>query len=237
MRSLAWLVVPMLFWSSLAAAQSPRVALVVLGDPAETVVRATTELEASLAASGSLTLPADEAVRGALRGEPGTAEDGLEELRGLRRRLGISTEGDREVLDTIATRLELVVLVVVRGAEQPTAKVYDASEHRYFTGEAVLDVASAESARQFIVARAAAAERRRLGPTPEATAQTTAEPATTEPDPAAPVEAPPRRSFMRRNWPFFVAGALLIGTTTFFLVQRGQNDTSPPVIHIRPAGN
>lgn len=219
-------------------ARSPRVALVVAGDPAEATSAAAARLEESLAAGGALTLPSDAATRAALRGGEGTPEDGLDELRGLRRRLGITADGDRELLATLGERLELVVIVVVRGAVDPTAKVYDVNAARYFAGEAALDVASVEVATQFVVARAEAADQRRRAPPPDATAAAaTPPPARATADPTAPVDAPPPRSFMRRNWPFFVAGVLLVGTTTFFLVQRGRDDTSPPVIHIRPGGN
>lgn len=243
MRPLALYALSLLAFSSgvvqsEARAQTPRVAIVVSGDPAEATAAAAARLEASLASGGALTLPADEATRGALRGAEGDSEDGLDELRGVRRRLGITSDGDRELLASLGSRLELVVVVVVRGAVDPTAKVYDVSEGRYFAGEAALDEASVEAATQFVVARAEAADQRRRAPPPEATAAAAAPTtAPAETNPAAPVDAPPPRSFMRRNWPFFVAGALLVGTTTFFLVQRGRDDTSPPVIHIRPGGN
>jgi len=242
MRSFGWLVSSILLCSSVAMAQGPRVAIVVSGDPSQAATDAVGRLEASLASTAELTLPSDEATRTALRGaprDPGAPDDGLDELRGLRRRLGITADGDRDVLDTVGARLELAVVVVVHGATQPTAKVYDVAEHRFFTGEAALDASSLDSARQFVVARATAAERRRLAPAPEATADAAA--GQTSPASAAtPTTAAPtrgRRPFMRRNWPFFVAGALLVGATTYFIVQRNQTDTSPPVIHIRPGGN
>jgi len=240
MRSFGWLVSSILLCSSVAMAQGPRVAIVVSGDPSQAATDSVSRLEASLASTAELTLPSDEATRTALRGvprDPGAPDDGLDELRGLRRRLGITADGDRDVLDTVGARLELAVVVVVHGATQPTAKVYDVSEHRFFTGEAALDASSLDSARQFVVARATAAERRRLAPAPEATAEAAAQTPTTTAAPATAAPTPERRPFMRRNWPFFVAGALLVGATTYFIVQRNQTDTSPPVIHIRPGGN
>lgn len=223
-----------------ARADGPRLAIVVSGDPSEAAVSAATRLGDALALGAEVVQPSDPAVIGALRGAPGTSADGLDELRGFRRRLGLGTDTDREVLDALAARLELVAIVVVKGATSPTARVYDPGQHRLFTGEAPLastDAAELETARAFVVARAQAAQRRHDAPPPDAAAATTAPDAA--PSPSSPTEEPPpRRSFMRRNWPFFVAGALLAGVTTYFIVQRrNDSDTSPPVIHIRPGGN
>lgn len=240
MRSLAALLFASSFFAlaSPASADAPRIAVVVEGDAVESTTAAAQRLDAALAASTEATLPSDELVRAALRGASGTPDDGLDPVRGLRRRLGWSNDADREALAAIAEQLELVAIVVVHGADAPVARVYDAAQAHYFVGEAPLDEASVETSTRFVLARVRAAERRRVAPLPEATATAEATPSevpTTEPD--ATTDAPPRRSFMRRNWPFFVAGALLVGATTFFVVQRNGGDSSPPVIHVRPGGS
>lgn len=235
-----------------ARADAPRIAVVLEGDPTPGATAAAEGLETALLASEEVAQPSDPLVRAALRGNTGAPDDGLDAVRGLRRRIGWSQDADREALASLAGRLALAAVVVVHVGDAPVARVYDVTARRYFAGEAAIDEAGRDATVAFIVSRAAAAERRRTAPTPAdvaATPETAGAPdgdtaasaspaplgATTEPT-VPPVDAPPQRSWIRRNWPFLVAGALLAGTATFFIVQRGGHETSPPVIHVRPGG-
>ncbi len=241
-----------LFSSLPALADGPRLAIVVVGDPAPTTVAAAQRLETALAGSEEASLPADAALRDALRGSAAPElDDGLGPVRALRRGLGWSDEADRETLANLGSRLELVAIVLVRGGEVPEARVYDVAAARSFAGSAPLDEASVETSTRFVLARLRAAEqRRREAPTPGEAAQASetapsgpgvaadsANPAavTSAPTSSTP-DAPARRSWIARNWPFLVAGALVAGTTTFFIVQRDRGTSSAPVIHIRPGG-
>lgn len=236
------------FVASTAQADAPRAAVVVVGDPAEATVAAATGLSAALSASSELALPSDAAMRSALLGSAAPeVEDGLAPVRAIRRQLGWSDDGDREALATIGRQLELAAIVLVRGGEIPIARVYDVGAARYFAGEAPVDAASIETSAHFVVARVRAAEQRRHElPTPEATAAASTDPtshstaSTSSPLASGPAtaatEAPRRRSWIARNWPYLLAGALVAGTTTFFIAQRDTSAGAAPVIHVRPGG-
>lgn len=207
----------------------PRVAVVIEGGASEMSVEAATRLEGALAASGEVALP-DDATRAALLGDRGTAGDGLERIRSLRRRADWTSAGDRDVLSELGSALDVVALVLVRGVEDGSelaARVYDVGAGRFFQGAVVIDAVS--TGEGFVLARVRRASERAR------TAATT--PVELEPERSSPLDdqAPERRSWMGRNWPFVVAGVLLAGATTFFVIQRTNADESPPVIHIRPA--
>lgn len=230
-------VAPTSLAQSPATAESGRAAVVVVGDPAEATVDAARRLDEAVRAAGEVTLPADAAMVAALRGEAAPeVDDGLAPVRALRRQLGWSDEADAESLATLATRLELVAVVLVRGGDVPTARVYDVRAARRFNGETALDAASMEGAVRFVGARVRAAAQRTV-PTPAEVAQASATenaPATPATDGATPGR--PARRWFRRNWPYVLAGALVVGATVFFVSQR-ETSSSPPVIHIRPGGS
>ncbi len=76
-----------------APERTPRVAVVVAGDPDPETVTAAEAVEIALAEETRVTLPSDAALRGALRGE-GETGDGLDEVRAERRRLGLGEARD-----------------------------------------------------------------------------------------------------------------------------------------------
>ena len=228
-----------------ALADGPRIVVVVEGDAAESTLGAAQRLEDAVAASNSVTLPGDALIRAALRGAEASPDDGLDAVRGLRRRIGWSVDADREALGAIGEQLELVAIILVRGGSMPVARVYDVAAVQFFVGEAALDDASLETSTRFVLARVRAAERRRVAPPPDSAAtagESNVGTTAVAPEiagaltPSTAPDQPVQRSWIRRNWPFLVAGALLAGTTTFFIAQRAGRDTTSPVIHIRPGG-
>lgn len=224
-----------------AAASAPRVVVVVRGgDPAEDVVAAATELEAQLAAAG-LVLPGDEGMRTVLRGGVPASPEGYEPARAARLRLGWSAEQDREALTGIGRFVSADAIVVVTGTEATiNVEVFDAAAGDFYEGAASIAASDPSPAVAFVRARARAALRRRIDPGSVARAQAPAAPASrattaADDDDDAPEEEP---RWIKRNWPILLAGALLAGTVTYFVVSRRRDvDTDPPVIRIRPGGN
>ncbi len=185
-------------------------------------------------------LPADAAIVRALLGEPAEGEDGLDEVRAFRRRLGISAEGDRDVLGRIGRLVGAVAVVVVKRSPEPSLEVYDVGRAAYFADALAVDEADEATLRRFVLrranaARAHASDGRAAG---AARAAATAEPpAATGPDLEAGAEQPTeRRRFLRRNIAYIAAGALLLGAGTFLLVDRLKDDP-PPIVRIRPGGD
>lgn len=241
-----------IFPGSVAHADAPRTAIVVVGDPAAATVEAAERLDGALSATSDVTLPADPAMRAALRGAPAPeADDGLGPVRALRRQLGWSDEADLEALATIGRQLELVAIVLVRGGEIPTARVFDVRAGRRFNGEAALDAESLEGAVRFVTVRARTAAERPVptpaeaagttaaGETPTAAGTTAAAGATTAAPAAvgADTDERPRRRWIARNWPYLVAGGLVVGAAGFFIAQRDTSSSGSPVIHVRPGGS
>ena len=124
-----------------ARADAPRIAVVLEGDPTPGATAAAEGLETALLASEEVAQPSDPLVRAALRGNTGAPDDGLDAVRGLRRRIGWSQDADREALASLAGRLALAAVVVVHVGDAPVARVYDVTARRYFAGEAAIDEA------------------------------------------------------------------------------------------------
>jgi hypothetical protein len=230
-----------------------KVAVVVAGDPDPALVEAASQLAAALGATEGLALPADEALRAALVGAPAPAEDdGLDEARAARRRIGLGDAAAQAALARIGGLTGAVALAIVRRAPDPAAEVFDVDRGAYFEGKLDLATADPQAAGRFVLRRARAA-RAHVGepvaasapppapaaeavmPRTAAEAATAATPAETSPG-GEPTEARHRAPWIRKNWPYFVAGALLAGAVTFIVLNRNQ-DQPDPVIRIRPGGS
>lgn len=226
-----------------------KVAVVVSGDPDDGARAAAAAVEAALVSRPSLYLPTDELVRGALRGELARDEDGLDGLRSLRRSLGLDEEKDEATLTRIAESTGADALVVVRrrGARFELM-VFDRVAARFYEGTRTLEGTPSDGDLRYVERRALRAAQRVSEP-PSA-------PATVEPSPSgspdasrprpAPAleERPPardapaeKRTFWQRAWPYLVAGALLAGTVTFFVVRGRPDDPPPPVLRWSQGGN
>lgn len=234
----------------------PRIAVVVKGDPSPELVQAAQGLSDALEAEGEVAQPSDAAARAALRGAASEADDGLADVRAARRGLGWDEARDVDLLTRLGTFLDCDALVIVRAGTPPVAEVFDVGRHDFYDGVATLDDPTFERPSRFVRARARAARERRLQAasaeaaavtTPvavaaaSATTGTAAEPgaptgARAASEPSARADVPPARRFFRKNWPFFVAGALLAGGIAWVVVAKTGNDTPAPVVHVRPGG-
>jgi hypothetical protein len=219
-----------------------KVAIVVAGDPDALLTDAASEVGDALASSPGLMLTADAELSRALRGgQSPEVDDGLAEVRALRRRLGISADADRDVLSQLGRLAGAVAVVVLARRPDPRIEVFDVGRSAFFAD--ALAVAGAEPAaiHRFVLRRAGAAQRhvgearptRHVADSPEAAADaaSTAE-AAAETEDAQPNA---RRRFMRRNIAYIAAGALLVGAGVFLLVDRLKDDPAP-IIRIRPGG-
>lgn len=212
-----------------------KVAVVVSGDPDPALAEAASKVREALGGTPELLLPVDSALTAALGGAPAPeADDGLDEVRALRRRLGISAGSDIEALVRLARLSGAVAVVVVRRDPEPKLEVFDVGRRGYFSG--ALSVGGAEDGAipRFVTSRAKAAEAH----AGEAGAARPREARAAAPEAAAdrgPAEAGPseRRRFLRRVIAYGAAGALLLGLGVFLIVDRTQEDPAP-IIRIRP---
>ena len=216
-----------------AAAEVPKIAIVIAGDPDETLQASARELEEELTKS-DLRVPSDPALRAALQGYPSEGNtDGLDGLRAYRRALGLDPRKDTETFVRIGHISGAHALVVVRKKKaKPIAEVFDVGAERFYEGVLHLTDATKAERHKFVHKRAEAALRRS-----ELTeSEQAATPPTASSDLAAPVDKPKKKPWIKKNWPYILAGALLAGTVTYFIVdsQRGGNSPSPPVLRFRP---
>ncbi|MEM9727900.1 MAG: hypothetical protein AAF997_04895, partial [Myxococcota bacterium] len=50
-----------------------------------------------------------------------------------------------------------------------------------------------------------------------------------------PVDEPTKKRWIKKAWPYFIVGALLVGGVTYIIVdQRRTNDPGPPLLRFRP---
>ena len=217
--------------------------VVVAGDPDATMRAEASRVDALVESSALLIRPGDPGLRSALRGEPtDDAEDGLERLRVERRRLGWGEDDDARVLLSIARMSGARVMLVLRRQESITLEIFDVGARAFYQGALPLTGASDEEVVRYVESRAAATRRRADDPTPPspevaaaASAEYEAEEALSPTD-EAPAETEER--WIRRGWPYLVAGALLAGLVVALVVTKGRGeDASPPVLRFRPGGN
>jgi hypothetical protein len=245
---------------ALAAANSPKTAVVVVGDADPALQAAALRVERAI--SHELRLPADPGLRAALRGEVGSPDDGLDEVRRSRRRLGLDEARDAAALATLGRQAGAQAVTVVRSDESgaPSLTVLDVASRRLYEGSLSLtaDITDQRIAR-FVARRArtsqasAAGGGREGGPassggadslgaaaTPASTLpEPTLPPATPVPSPALPPTSPdappPEPDFFEQFWPYLVAGALLAGMiTAVALTSSGTSAADQPVLRFVP---
>ncbi len=233
---LAALVVPAIFLrSTLAMADPPpKVCVVVVGDPDADVRASAMTLADSVEASPALRGVADPDARAALRGERPVPE-GMGELATARRTLH-GVDQDATVLLTVGRSLgcALVVELASRPATT-TLRVYDIVHETWNPAHDVTAIDSTVLDRWIIpVAH------------PTEPASVPAPPA--PPDNATPAASPPapgeahdarvatpaapahtRSNFLVRYWPWFVAGAVIVGVFAVFAVTQQQDPSNNTV--------
>lgn len=225
---------------STPATRPPKVAIVIAGDPDPSTVAAAAALEGVLAAEPRLTLPSDAAMRAALRGE-GTSADGLDEVRAERRRLGLGEARDVTVLTVLGELANADLVLVVRashGAMQATG--FDVLRRSFYDGELALEPIDVARAQHFVVRRATRAARpleegELAAPPPAPVVDPSV---AVDPDAIAPDAEPPPHEpdFFEQYWPYFAAGALLIGAVVFIVLATQNNATPPPVLRFEAGG-
>jgi hypothetical protein len=211
------------------AARTPRVAIVIAGDSDPEMIGAAQAAETALAEDARVAMPSDPALRGALRGE-GEPTDGLDEVRAERRRLGLGEARDVLVLATLGERTDADLVLVVRrhhGAIEATG--FDVQRRSFYDGEVDLDALDGDALRQFTVRRATRAARPladgERAPAPEVTEAVT-----------APAEPPAQQDWFEQNWPFFAAGALLVGAIVFIVFATMDNAEPAPMLRFEAGG-
>ena len=221
-------------------ARAPKVAVVVVGDPDPLLVAAALELETVLGLSDRVRVPADPVLRGALRGDASTEDDGFAEVRRDRRRLGAGEGSDAALLAGLGRRAGAVLVLAVRSSASgaPEAVALDVGRQSYFEGALDLTEPTHEAIVSFAARRArAAASAASRGDTavsvatPEQAAEAAvAGSATTDPPPAEP-------DWLSQNWPYLVAGALAAAGIVFVVVTQVQGDQqSSPMLRFVPGG-
>jgi hypothetical protein len=221
-----------------ATAPVPKVAVVVSGDPDAALSEPAAHLDAALGRLPDVQTPTDPGLRRALRGDDGEADDGLEGARAERRRLGWGEARDVRSLAAIGRMAGADVLVVVRrDAQGPEAVVFDVRAGAFYEGSVALAGSSDEAVTRFVLARARlAAGRSTQPPAPAAASTASAAPpgadVATAADASTPAEkeAPPKKRWIARNWPYLVAGALLAGTVAYFIARDTTDAPAAPVL-------
>lgn len=231
-------------WAPLVEAQGPKVIVVVAGDPDDAVREAATRVDEAIRSSDELRGPGDPGLRAALRGDPPPPDDdGLDRVRRERRRLGFEDAEEARGLRALGRMAGASAVVVVRGRDVGSiAEVFDVGAATLYQGELALTDATAADITRFVASRATAASRRATGDAPdvapatvaaEAAANETSDPleGATDPDP----EPTGARAFFKRTWAYWVAGVVLVGVATYFIVDsRGGDDAPQPVLRFRP---
>lgn len=221
----------------------PKVALVLSGDPDDGAVAALEGLTALLEDGAVVRLPSDPALRRALAGR-GT-DDGLDEVRAERRRLGLSERRDIPVLTRLGRLAAAVAVVVVRAAgDGYEAVVLDVGRGAFFDGALSLP-ASSEDAQAFLGRRARAAIRAVDAPPAAESTPSISEAeeasvaaslaAATEADGAAPTPpGDPVLLWFEQNWAYLAAGVLLAGGIAFVAVVATDPGAPQPMLRFVP---
>jgi len=212
-----------------AVTVSPKVGVVVAGDPDETLRQTAAFIETEASASG-LRAPTDPALRATLRGEPATEEDGLEGLRSIRRGLGLEPRKDLASYKRIGIIAGADALVVVHREGAILIEVFDVSAAQFYEGVLEFDDSTSSQRLEFIESRAEQAQLRWSEPPAPPPA---ASPKVNDPEQPADESRAKRR--MKKAWPYLVAGVLLAAGVTYLIIDRRRtNEPEPPLLRFRP---
>jgi hypothetical protein len=211
-------------------ATPPKIAVVVAGDPDETLRNTAAFIETEATSSG-LRVPTDPALRAAMRGEPASEEDGLEGLRSIRRGLGLDPRKDLASYKRIGITAGADALLVVRREGAILIEIFDVSAAQFYEGVLRFDDSTSEERVAFIRSRAEQAQLRWSQPPPP-------------PPPAAGPEVNPSeekadesraKRRWKKAWPYVVVGALLAAGVTYLIIdQRRTNEVGPPLLRFTP---
>jgi len=207
----------------------PKIAVVVAGDPDETLRNTAAFIETESINAGMQT-PTDPALRAAMRGEPATEEDGLDTLRSIRRGLGLDPRKDQASYRRIGLISGADALIVVRRQGATLIEVFDVAAAQFYEGVLEFDSSTPQSRVQFIQSRAAQAQLRWSTPPPPPPAAT---PKVNEQEEKSDESRAKKR--WKKAWPYVVAGVLLAGGVTYLIIdRRNQPTTGVPLLRLRP---
>lgn len=215
-----------------AALPPPKIAVVVAGDPDETLRNTATFIEQEAVLAG-MAVPTDPALRAAMRGEPATEEDGLERLRSIRRGLGLDPHKDHASFQRIGLLSGADALVVVHRRGPIFIEVFDVAAAQFYEGVLEFDSSTTEQRVAFIDSRAEQAQLRWSAPPPP------------------PPEATPKineskdkdddsraKKRWKKAWPYVLVGALLAGGVTYLIIDRRNTPESGiPLLRFGPGEN
>ena len=211
-------------------APPPKVGFVVAGDPDETLRNTAAFVETEATTSG-LRVPSDPALRSAMRGDPATGVDGLDNLRAARRGLGLDPRNDLASYKRIGIIAGADALVVVHRQGSILLEVFDVSAAQFYEGALEFDTSTSAQRVAFIESRAAQAQLRWSQPPPP-------------PPPAAaqkvnapeqPADESRAKRRMKKAWPYLVAGVLIAAGVTYLIIDRRRtNEPEPPLLRFRP---
>ena len=208
----------------------PKLAVVVAGDPDETIRNTAQFIEQELVLAGMETA-SDPALRAAMRGAPPSEEDGLERLRSIRRSLGIDPRKDPSSYQRIGLIAGADALVVIRKRGPILVEVFDVAAAQFYEGVLEFDTSTSESRVKFIQSRAEQAQLRWSqppAPPPEAKKVVVNEPEEKEDQSRA-------KKRWKKAWPYVVVGALLAGGVTYLIIdQRRTPESGVPLLRFRP---
>jgi hypothetical protein len=198
---------------------SPKIGVVVAGDPDETL------------RNTAARVPTDATLRGAMRGEPATGEDGLEGLRSTRRGLGLDPRKDLGAYKRIGIIAGADALVVVRREGAILLEVFDVSAAQFYEGALEFDDSTSAQRVAFIKSRAAQAQLRWSAPPPPPPPAAS----TKVNEPEKPADESRAKRRMKKAWPYLVAGVLLAAGVTYLIIDRRRtNEPEPPLLRFRP---
>lgn len=216
-----------------------KVVVVVAGDPDDALRAEAARVEELVEGSSGLITPGDPGLRQALRGEtPADENDGLERARAERRRLGWDEEADGRGLLAIGRMSGARLLLVLRRREVATLEIFDVEARAFYEGGLSLAGANDAAVLAYVESRASATRRRSAAPpSPEVAAAAGAE-APLDAEASTTGDAPAESErWIKRGWPYIVAGILLAGVIAGVVVsQTNEDDTLPPVLRFRPGG-
>ncbi len=232
---------PRFSWFALAAsltyaptayAISPKVAVVVSGDPDVELREAAATIIQSLNQREKIVLPGDEVLSRVLQGSGRNNSPVYRDIARARAQLGRSARRDQVLLVRIGEHTSAHALVVLtRSRIAIQVEVFDVDAQTFYEGHAVVEGSATEKVTSFIIKRARTAARRNgksatsrktepgISDSSKSTAQSN----------GSPKKSPARRWF-RKNWPYLVAGVLLAGALTYVIVRERDNDPGEPML-------